>query len=147
MAVLTTLKGVTAQIIVSGLPAAEIVDRDEIEVNHEDPTIQALQAARTVSKYIESRDDEPFSIKVGVAPPYKIDCSKLEFQIFVDGELAWKPVCERPRLAENDGLWEDIVEGPKTGKGSGCRVFGFKFAKIETSNRSRLELLGIGRQC
>jgi hypothetical protein len=135
MAVLNFHRGITAQVLIDGSPADEIPDDEEIQIDHSDSDVVEHQAARTVSSYIQAETGKAFSIRVGVkCPPYKMDSSKLCFHIFVDGKPAWISICDRPHFERRGNTeWEEDVDGIKEGKGQGCREYGFRFAKIETS--------------
>lgn len=136
--------GITASILIDGAPAIEHADTDDVEVTHPNPKIAKYQAARTVSTYIESESDKPFSIKVAVGAPYggkKMECSKLGFHITVDGVAVNEVHCPRPFFKNKDdreaakAVWkreikgvEEVSKGMRTGT---LRVF--KFAQIDTS--------------
>ncbi|TAQ83913.1 hypothetical protein B7494_g7759 [Chlorociboria aeruginascens] len=126
------IPGISAEVLVNGKPIPEIPDRDEIEVIHDDLNVVAWQSVRTVSTYLQTTTDTPFSIKVSVAPPYRIDCSKLGFHFMIDGKLVWTAKCERPSLAKNEGKWEFVIGGLMEGKGRRCTRKKFRFASIET---------------
>jgi hypothetical protein len=117
MAILTSLPGITATVLIDGAVAPEIPDPDEIQVSHKNPRVAHHQTNVTVSRYIQCVTDEPFSIKLKVEPPYRIDCPKLGFEIKVDGKAAWTATAARPRLRESNGKWEIEIEGVKEGKG------------------------------
>jgi len=130
------IPGIEVTILVDGEPAQEHDDPDEIQIQHEDPQVVAYQAARTISKYIESLDSQPFSIRCKVSEPLghpKMIYSKLVIEIEVDGIPVWTCFCPRPFFKKNpEGIWEDEVTGVKEGKGRGCTEKELRFAKIET---------------
>jgi len=136
MAVLNLHKGINVTINSNGSPLPEYPDPESAALPI--PATLSKSAAvhqglRTVSTYIPSTTGAPFSIHMPVAPPYKIDCSKLHFDIRVDGKKVWTSTCGRPWLEKNGGRWEDEVRGVKEGKGRGCTVRDFKFVGIGTS--------------
>lgn len=57
----------------------------------------------------------------------------MRFHIKLDGIPVWISTAARPRVRENGGEWEEVVEGVKEGKGRGCVVRKFRFAEIKTS--------------
>lgn len=110
MAILERLPGVSAVILVNGEEVTEHHDEDEISVEHENPAVVAHQKQRTVSTWIPAEDDAFFQIKVAVDPEYgMMNCSKLGFEIKVDGEFIWTSHCHRPRREDNEEYWEDVV--------------------------------------
>lgn len=63
----------------------------------------------------------------------KMDCSKLQFEISIDGKFVWDAWCHRPRYHGNGSVWEEIISGMKLGKGRGCEIKDFKFMGLKTS--------------
>jgi hypothetical protein len=135
MAVLSTLLGLTAEVLIGGVASHEYDDEDEINIQHDDAAVREYQAARTVSKYIKSVTGERFSLKFTVGPPLGhtgMVYTKLLFQIYIDGIFVWQTFCARPDFKKMTE-WEDEVDGLKEGKGRGCTKKEFIFAAIETS--------------
>jgi hypothetical protein len=146
MAKLDTLPGLEATILANGIPAPEHEDIDEPEVQHDNPTVREYQVSRTRSYYIEAETGDNYSILLGVEAPiidasktrHKMQYTKLKFYIYVDGHLAWVCECQRKWFNDREGQevrikWREEVLGVKEGKGQGCKLRKFKFAKIETS--------------
>ncbi|OWP02438.1 hypothetical protein B2J93_3226 [Marssonina coronariae] len=123
MAILKNVEGLSAEILIDGLPALESDDPDDIQI--ESPYCQAVrdhQARRTVSKYIEAH--------TGQSMPHP----KLPVVFEVDGIEVWKMVCNRSRFKRRaaGAWWPDVLLGPMEGKAQLFRVREFSFAKIET---------------
>lgn len=142
MAVLSTLLGIEANILINGQPVHEYPDDDDIEVEHEDELVIKHQAARTVSRYIESEDDSNFAISLSVGPPIgfkqqgkkKMQYVKIGFHITVDGMPAANAWCARPWFNKNPDkeTWKETIKGVVEGKGRACTLKRFRFANIET---------------
>jgi hypothetical protein len=99
MAVLNTLLGLTAEVLVNGAVAHEYDDEDETNIQHDDAAVREYQAARTVSKYIKSVTGEHFSLKFTIGPPLGhtgLIYTKLLFRIYIDGLFVWQTFCARP---------------------------------------------------
>jgi hypothetical protein len=139
MAKFPLLPGLAAVIMISGEPAPEHDDTDEIEVDHEDPHVAEHQASRTKSVYIEAKTGEQFGVKLGVTGPLghaKMMYTKLIFEVWVDGIAAGKAFCDRPFFKNGGVTWEYTMKGVTNDKGSKCTLKNFLFAKIETSTSS-----------
>ncbi|RDL33034.1 uncharacterized protein BP5553_08473 [Venustampulla echinocandica] len=137
MAIAPYLQGITAQILINGVPTEEYDDPDPIAPKHADPAVARYISKHTISKYIVSETNQVFSIKLLVAKPYSnIMDSKCGFHIVIDGVPAWTSTCARPRVKENGGTWEDEVMGVKVGKGRNCVVRNFRFAEITTNGNT-----------
>ncbi|KAK0118013.1 hypothetical protein ONS95_012324 [Cadophora gregata] len=146
MAVLDIVEGLTAEILINGEPAQEFDDPDEIQVEHQDPAIRRHQMKHTVSKYIESKSGQKFSIQMTVGRPLghaNMAHPKLTMDVEVDGIHAWTLICARPWFKHNeDGAeWTDVLTGPKNGKGHGCTTREFSFLKIQTSKSKLLSII------
>jgi hypothetical protein len=133
MAVLEHLPGIEVEIHSAGYVLDEYPCTDKIEVKHDDLKTARDQGHCTSANYIESSDGQSFTIKLTVEPPYKIDCSKLAFYCYIDGEIRRITHCERPRLNGNEGCWEFEVKGLQKDKGRRTKEQQFRFVKIETS--------------
>ena len=91
MAVLSTLPGVVAEILINGESVQEYDDDSEIQIDHEDEHVVEYQTTHTVSKYIQSKTGEEFSIRFIVGAPYVkgtvMDHIRLGFHIYIDSTL------------------------------------------------------------
>jgi len=146
MAKLDTLPGIEVKIALNGELLPEHEDIEGPNSKHADPIVAEYQNSRTVSVWVESETGAEFSIMLSVGHPI-VDATKtknkmsyinLKFYSAVDGNHAWVSECPRRWFNDRPGqekrtLWKDEVLGPKQGKGRGCRLRKFKFAKIETS--------------
>jgi len=104
----TQLPGLAASVIINGREASELEDRDEIQVEHEDPDVADYQISRTHSVYIEAEDGKAFSIKMEVGAPLghaDMVYTKLIFEVFVDGIEAGKAFCGRPFFKNGGEKW------------------------------------------
>lgn len=137
MAILPTLPGIEAVILINGNPALEYVDDNEVRVEHEDEDIAEYQATHTISKYIQSQTDQKFSIQLKVGSPYVqgqfMAHVRLNFHIYVDGAKVADPWCSRLHFKHSPvgTKWIREVKGV-VGK-SGRKVKPFIFADITTS--------------
>ena len=129
MAVLDSLPGIEATICINKVPLQEYED-DEVEIaaGH----VGEYQAARTVSKYVESATNKEFSIRLSVNHPYKPDCPTLGFAIIIDGLRARYPMFD---LAAHSSRWpwHKVIEGVITTEAGRSMMKPFTFAKIRTS--------------
>lgn len=100
MAILETELGIKFEIIADDDRAEEYQDNELITIDHDDPMVIAHHTTHTVAKYIEAVEDEPFSIKLSVGPPYTtkcgnhLPCSKLAFEIHLDTSFVDSTLCE-----------------------------------------------------
>lgn len=137
MAILEAELGIRVEILVDDDRAEEYQDDEPITAIHNDLMVISHQTTHTTAKYIEAVDDEPFSINLSVGPPYTtkcgnyLPCSKLAFEIYLDGHHLWTQHCPRPAVKKNGGKWEATIKGHKKGKGRGCKEHKFKFAKLK----------------
>ncbi|KAE9368746.1 hypothetical protein N431DRAFT_547659 [Stipitochalara longipes BDJ] len=147
MAKLDTLPGIEVKIASNGDPLPEHEDIEGPNSKHADPIVAEYQNSRTVSVWIESETGAEFSIMLSVGNPIvdatktknKMSYIKLKFYSEVDGQHAWVSECPRRWFNDRPGQkrrtsWKDEVLGPKQGKGRGCKLRKFKFAKIETNS-------------
>ncbi|QSZ29597.1 hypothetical protein DSL72_004113 [Monilinia vaccinii-corymbosi] len=128
--------GITAQIISQDKKAFPNYPSPDKESIAEDEALSEYFNSRTITTYIAVTNDTPFSIHLRVDRPYpmKMDCSKLQFEIFIDGKFVWNAWCYRPRYEENGNVWEDIIGGMKLGKGGSCEIKDFKFMRLKTND-------------
>ncbi|ATZ49819.1 hypothetical protein BCIN_05g02230 [Botrytis cinerea B05.10] len=130
--------GITAQIISRNNKAFPSYPSPDKEAIVEGDELAEYFSTRTVTTYIAVTNDTPFSIHLRVDRPYpqEMDCSKLQFEIFVDGKFVWDAWCHKPRYQENGSVWEEIIRGLKLGKGKGCEIKDFKFMGLKTNEES-----------
>ena len=156
MAKLDTLPGIEVKIASNDDPLPEHEDIEGPNSKHADPVVAEYQNSRTVSVWIESETGAEFSILLSVGSPIvdatkkknKMNYMNLKFYCVVDGQHAWISECPRRWFNDRPGQekrtsWKGEVLGPKQGKGRGCKLRRFKFAKIETSMFSSLLLQGL----
>ncbi|ESZ92159.1 hypothetical protein SBOR_7454 [Sclerotinia borealis F-4128] len=129
--------GITAQIISQdneAFPTYASPDNDPIP---NDPIAEYLRV-QTITTYVAATNETPYAIHLRVDRPYpkEMDCSKLQFQLSIDGKFVWNVWCHRPRYVEMGNLWEEIIRGMKQGKGQGCKISDFKFKGIKTNEES-----------
>lgn len=137
------MPGITAQILTQDKAAFPNYPSPDPETSTEEGDLAGYYIARTITTYIAVTNNTPFSIHLRVDRPYpkKMDCSKLQFQIFVDGKFVWDSWCHRPRYDANGNVWEEIIGGMKLGKGRSCEVNDFKFMGLKTSKLAESFLL------
>jgi hypothetical protein len=102
MAVITGLPGVEVTVFTNGCTAKEYDDPSELR--------EADQCPRTVTKYIECKDDEPFRIHLKVTDEYLWGFKNhiLNFAAVIDGIWARGQVCAEKDTEEEE--WErDII--------------------------------------
>ncbi|KAF8860117.1 hypothetical protein BDZ45DRAFT_741723 [Acephala macrosclerotiorum] len=147
MAILDLVPGVSAEILVNGIPATEHPDTDEIQVDHEDAGVAEYQSKRTVSTYVESVANAPFAIKFTVNKVYQKEMirrnfAKIGFYVTIDGNSLDPEFCPRPWFNWKDNKdkkeWVMELDGIKAQAGTRGKVTqrGFRFAKIETTGDS-----------
>ncbi|KAF7910814.1 uncharacterized protein EAF01_002323 [Botrytis porri] len=130
--------GITAQIISQDKKAFPSYPSPDKEAIVEGDELSEYFSVRTVTIYIAVTNNTPFSIHLRVDRPYpvKMDCSKLQFEIFIDGKFVWDAWCHKPRYQENGNVWEEIIGGLKLGKGRSCEIKDFKFMGLKTNEES-----------
>ncbi|KAF7953831.1 uncharacterized protein EAE97_001230 [Botrytis byssoidea] len=130
--------GITAQIISQDKKAFPSYPSPDKEPIVEGDELSEYFSVRTVTTYIAVTNNTPFSIHLRVDRPYpvKMDCSKLQFEIFVDGKFVWDAWCHKPRYQDNGNVWEEIIGGLKLGKGRSCEIKDFKFMGLKTNEES-----------
>ncbi|KAG4430282.1 hypothetical protein IFR05_014229 [Cadophora sp. M221] len=133
MAVLECLPGIEATILVEGEALTEYAAENDIII-HKNPATAAWQQTRTVTKYIESTTGKTFSLKVNVKAPYKIDCPKVSFSLYVDGQWIHGPLMTKGLY--KTGNWSIISEGPTEKLQSGAQVALMKFAEIQSTDEN-----------
>lgn len=106
------LRGISVTVLQNNEPMEEFPDNDDVIVEHPNPHVVEHQKACTVSTYLQAEEGERYSILLSVGKPYRIDVSKLEFIVKVDGKLAWTAHCPRP-LYLREGRWECRIDGLK----------------------------------
>ncbi|KAA8575659.1 hypothetical protein EYC84_004777 [Monilinia fructicola] len=128
--------GITVQIISQDKKAFPNHVSPDKEPTTEDGELSGYFSSRTITTYIAVTNDTPFSIHLRVDRPYpvKMDCSKLQFEISIDGKFVWDAWCHRPRYHGNGSVWEEIISGMKLGKGRGCEIKDFKFMGLKTND-------------
>ncbi|TGO87593.1 hypothetical protein BPOR_0216g00030 [Botrytis porri] len=130
--------GITTQIISQDKKAFPSYPSPDKEAIVEGDELSEYFSVRTVTIYIAVTNNTPFSIHLRVDRPYpvKMDCSKLQFEIFIDGKFVWDAWCHKPRYQENGNVWEEIIGGLKLGKGRSCEIKDFKFMGLKTNEES-----------
>ena len=137
MAILFTLPGIEAEILINGKPVIEHADPEEFQSQHEDPYVAEYQTSHTVCKYIQSETDQLFSVRFTVGAPYVkgkvMDHVRLGFHIFIDGAHVGDAWCSRLHFKHKPigTKWVHKVEGVTSTTGK--LIKHFKFASIETS--------------
>lgn len=124
-----------------GKPLKEYDNDEEEEMKPGlDPEVMKYQAARTVTKYIESVSDQEFSIRLTLEPPFKMDCACLSIRIYIDGRNLITPLIQKSILKFSGDCvatkFQRSIEGMQVeapGNAGRELLKKFKFAKIETS--------------
>jgi hypothetical protein len=143
MAIQDHAPGLEVTVCVDGKPLEEYDNDEEEEMRQGlDPEVMKYQAARTVTKYIESVSDQEFIIQINLAPPFKMDCVSLSTSVHIDGRKVASPLIMKSwNLDKFSGdyvktKFQTRVEGMQVeAPGTAGRELlkKFKFAKIETS--------------
>jgi hypothetical protein len=140
MAILESLPGLEVTVCMDGQPLEEYDDNEEEEVG-ETPVAQ-YQAAKTVSKYIESASEKEFSINITLGTAFTMDFESLMAPIRMDGKFVAGPVMLKKRyLGSMRGsriltpLSRTVhgVHSPAPGNDERILLRKFKFGKIDTS--------------
>ena len=135
--------GLEVVVCMDGKPLEEYENDEEEEAKPGLQTgVMKYQAARTITKYIESVSDQEFIIQIDLAPPFKMDCACLSIEVHIDGrEVACPLILKSSNLDKFSGdcvttKFQRRVEGMQVeAQGNAGRELlkKFKFAKIETS--------------
>jgi hypothetical protein len=142
MAILDSIPGLAVFVCVDGKPLEEYDDDDDDEGEVEHTQVAEYQAARTVSKFVESVSDKEFSICANLETSFVMDCASLLFPINIDGKLCWEGVVAKSSMplsirgSRVVSKVTRIAQGVKVAApGNEEREFlqKFKFAKIDTS--------------
>ncbi|KAE8451165.1 hypothetical protein EG329_004837 [Mollisiaceae sp. DMI_Dod_QoI] len=142
MAISPLVPGISATILINGFSATEYPDPDDIQVEHINRRVAEYQTRHTVSTYIESISDSPFTLKFAVGPPFgskDMDDSKIGFEINIDGNEAGQKWCPRPFFKNNPHKteWSEELVGVKEKVVNSKRKFterGFRFAGLDTNS-------------
>jgi hypothetical protein len=148
MAIQDDTPGLEVVVCMDGTSLEEYDNDEEEEAK---PGLQSgvmkYQAARTVTKYIESVSDQEFTIQLKLAPPFKMDYACLVADVRIDGKLVASPGIQKSHnIRYFSGSYvtksfRRVVEGMNVdapGKTGRALVTNFKFAKIETSKLCKL---------
>ncbi|KUJ24185.1 uncharacterized protein LY89DRAFT_713091 [Mollisia scopiformis] len=145
MAITPLVPGLSASILINGVPAPELTDPEPQipSPTHPNPKVSAYQQAHTVTSYIKCTANTRFSILLTVEEPIRTEFAgirrmkwaKLGFEITIDGNKVPTEKCTRPWFNKNPQkeTWKCIVKGVKVGKGKSCFIREFEFLKVETS--------------
>lgn len=147
MAVIQPLPGLKVSVCIGDKPVQEYADDDENEPNANLSRVVAdWQAARTVSRYIESISDTEFSIEIILESPFKFDCPSLLVEVLIDGKRMDAPLFTR----KGNGPYKDgcfviksmlivskVMTSPCPGRSDQMFIQNYKFAKIETRKYTR----------
>jgi hypothetical protein len=143
MAIQDDTPGLEVVVCMDGKPLEEYDNDEEEEAKPGLQTgVMKYQAARTVTKYIESVSDQEFIIQCNLAPPFKMDCACLWIEVRIDGRKLASTLILKSYNLDNfsgdcvakrfqtrvDGM---LVEAP--GNAGRQLLKKFKFTKIETS--------------
>jgi hypothetical protein len=143
MAIQDNIPGLEVTVCIDGKPLEEYDNDEEEEAKPGlDPEVMKYQAARTVTKYIESVSDQEFIIQIKLAPPFKMDYACLSTSVQIDGRKVASPLIQKidnlDRFSGDCVVTEfqrrvegKLVEAP--GNAGRELLKKFKFAKIETS--------------
>jgi hypothetical protein len=142
MAILDSIPGLEVFVCVDDKPLAEYDDDDDGEGEVEHTQVAEYQAARTVSKFVESVSDKEFSIRLNLETSFVMDCASLIFPINIDGKPCWEPVLAKSRFPQS--VQGSRVLSRVTINAQGVRAVApgiegqeflqkFKFSKIDTS--------------
>ena len=140
MAVLDDLPGLGVSICIDGQPVEEYNDDEEEEVA--ETPIAEYQAAKTISKFVESISDKEFSIRIALESPFVMDYDSLLCPIHIDGKWRNEPVLQKvdhpisiqgsrvvSRITRTVAGVKDVAPGNLENE----FVRNFKFAKIDIS--------------
>jgi hypothetical protein len=140
MAILNSVPGLEICVCIDGEALVEYDDDEEQEVGA--GHVAEYQAAKTVSKYIESISDKDFGIKATIGPKYVFDSSAVSFAIEIDGKLMITPILEKskyPTLVFQSRVTGNIVSHtrgvrvPTAVNSEKALLKKFRFSKIEMS--------------
>ncbi|PMD61670.1 uncharacterized protein K444DRAFT_628688 [Hyaloscypha bicolor E] len=142
MAILDSIPGLEVFVCVDDKPLAEYDDDDDGEGEVEHTQVAEYQAARTVSKFVESVSDKEFSIRLNLETSFVMDCASLIFPINIDGKPCWEPVLAKSRFPQS--VQGSRVLSRVTINAQGVRAVApgieeqeflqkFKFSKIDTT--------------
>jgi len=106
---------------------------DNGEVSHIDHNVRAHRDRCTITNYIESVANKPFTVEVSVKNPYKFDCSNLSFGVYVDGQLIVEPMLSKALYKRKNGSWTKLVKGPEVKVGRSYGISELKVKDIVTS--------------
>jgi hypothetical protein len=143
IAIQDDIPGLEVVVCINGKPLDEY-DNDEKEAAKPGLPSEVFQyqAARTVTKYIESVSDQEFIIQINLAPPSKMDYACLKTIIHIGGKRVASPLIEKSMNLEcftGDCVatqYQRRVKGMKLeapGREGRALLKSFKFAKIEIS--------------
>lgn len=144
MAIQDDVPGLEVAVCIDGKPLEEYDNDEEEQVKPGLPSeVSQYQAARTVTKYIESVSDQEFTIQLTLGPPFKMDYACLNTRIHIDGKKVDSPSIQKSRNLNS--FSEDCVATKFQRKIKGMRVEApgnagrallkrFKFAKIEATS-------------
>ncbi len=90
MAVLDGLPGLEVLVCMDGQPLEEYDDDEEEAIA--DTPIAEHQAAKTISKFVESVSEKEFSIRILLRSPFVMDYDSLKSPIYIDGKWCREPV-------------------------------------------------------
>jgi hypothetical protein len=143
MAIQDDIPGLEVAVCIDGKPLEEYDNDEEEQAKPGLPSeVFQYQAARTVTKYIESVSDQEFAIQLTLGPPFKMDYACLKARIHVDGREVDSLLIQKSRNL--DFFSRDCVATKFQRKIKGIIVNApgnagrellkrFKFAKIKTS--------------
>lgn len=123
---------------VPGIEASIWIGNEKLE-EYEDDEEEQLYGAKSTSRYIESKSDSEYGIRVAVDQSYYFDSETLVFDFSIDGKkLVSQVMAEQQhprvknRLIKPGTMKCDGVKEVIPGKPGQALLRKFKFSKIET---------------
>ena len=120
MAILSTLKGVAAEVTINGTPCREHDDNEDDEASHN---------ALITSKFIEAKSGAHFAVSRRFTEEYPHKSNPVRLEVFVDGECMDVTILTPETLKKRSGhTWE--VSGHEYSGPEGPLRRPFKFSEL-----------------